>query len=153
MSTDSSDSLSQRETCIYMFQLLHSPPRRRPPAIRPAWQVVSSSTAARCPEASSSARQRAPAHAQPLSTAPTGHQADAARRRIRRCRPVPRGTKQRMPGSTSSCQAVPGGASRPSGRRSAPLHQALPPVPRGTKPRTLGSTSSCTVVRDCASQP
>jgi len=40
---------------------------------------------------------------------------------------VPRGTKQRMPGSTSSCTAVPYVAGRPLGRRSAPMHLALPP--------------------------
>jgi hypothetical protein len=85
-------------------ELLHSRPRRRPPAIRPTQRAVASGAAARCPEAPSiSARQGAPAPSQPSPTALAGHQANAARRLIRRCRLVPRGTKQRTPESTSSC--------------------------------------------------
>jgi hypothetical protein len=74
------------------------------------------------PEALSSARQGAPAPAQPSPASPAGHQADAARRLIRRLPPsAPRHR------STSSCTAVPGVAGRPSDRRGAPLHPALPP--------------------------
>jgi hypothetical protein len=108
-------------------QLLNSRPRRRRPAIRLTQRAVSSGAAAQCSEAPSSARQGAPAPAQPSSASPAGHQADAARLCIWRGRLVPRGTKQRTPGSTSSSTAVPGGAGRPLGRRSAPLHLARPP--------------------------
>jgi hypothetical protein len=112
-------------------QLLHNRPRGRRPAIRPTRLAVASGAAVRCPKAPSSARRGAPAPAQPSPAAPAGHQADAVHRLIRRYHPVPKGTKQRTPGSTSSCTAVPGGASRPSGRRSAPSHPARPPRAQG----------------------
>jgi hypothetical protein len=108
-------------------QLLHSRPRWRRSPIRPTQRAVSSGATAWGPKAPSSARQGAPAPAQQSKVASAGHQADAARRCIRCCRPVLQCTKQCTPGSTSSCTAVPGGAGRPLGRRSAPSHPALPP--------------------------
>jgi hypothetical protein len=81
-------------------QLLHSRPRLRRPAIRPTQCADASGAAARCPTAPSRARRGAPAPAQPSLVALTGHQADAERRLIRRCRPVPRGD------SHSSCQSL-----------------------------------------------
>jgi hypothetical protein len=112
-------------------QLLHSRPQWRRPTITPTQSAVASGAAARCPTAPSSARRGAPAPAQPSPATPAGHQADAVRRCIRRCRPVPHGTKPRTSGSTSSCTAVPGGADWPSGRRRAPSHPALPPSAQG----------------------
>ena len=72
-------------------------------------------------------KTQAAAAPQPLSTAPTGHQADAARRFIRRLPPSAPWHQAAHAKEHQLQHSRPGGASRPSGRRSAPSHPALPP--------------------------
>ena len=105
-------------------QLLHSHFRRRPPAIRPTQRAVSSGAAARCPVAPSSARQGAPAPAQPSPASPAGHQADAARLCIRRCRRCPEAPSSARQGAPAPALSF---ATAPANHQADAAHRALPP--------------------------
>jgi hypothetical protein len=86
---------------VYLFSLAPAQLPTTALTIGPAWHVVSSSTATRCPKAPSSARQEASSLAQLSPTAPTRHQAGVAQRLLRRGRPMGRRTTPSHPARPS----------------------------------------------------